>query len=262
MAAQTENTQPETVLVTGVTRGIGAQILAQLLARDNTRVIAGVRSLDSAPSKKLIEKSASNKNLIVVKLDSESDTDAQDAAARIQSEHGIDRVDVVILNAGIATDFSPVLEVKAADVRQTMNVNLVSAILLFQAFEPLLARSANARVIFVSTAIASLALQRSLPYKGTSYGSSKAALNFLASRVAIEHPNITAVAVHPGLVQTDMAAVAMDAIGGDIEKAVEGGDAITPEASARAILKLADEATNETHSGKFFHAPAGTELPW
>jgi norsolorinic acid ketoreductase len=252
----------QTVLVTGVTRGIGAQLLAQLLARKDTRVIAGVRNLDATAAKKLVEQSKSNENLIVVKIDSENDGDAQQAARTVQEQYGVDHVDLIIANAGTATDFLPVLQVKADDLRSSVNINVASPVLLFQAFEPLLSKSANPRILFVSTAIASLALQRQMSYTATTYGSSKAALNFVTVRIAIEHPNITALSLHPGLVHTDMATAAQASVGGDIVKAVEDGSAITPEQSAAAILKLADEAKNETHSGKFFHAPAGTELPW
>lgn len=252
----------QTVLLTGATRGIGAELLAQLLARKDTRVIAGVRSLKAAAGEKLIAQSRSNKNLIVVQLDSESETDAQKAARTVQEDHAIDHVDLVIANAGILGDTAALIDVKAADFLHSVNVNAVSPLLLFQAFEPLLSKSSNPRILFVSTAVASLGLQRQLPYKATTYGSSKAALNYVALRAALEHPNITSVALHPGLVQTDMADTASKALGTDIAKAVESGDAILPVDSAKAILKLADEAVNETHSGKFFHAPAGTELPW
>jgi norsolorinic acid ketoreductase len=250
------------VLVTGVTRGIGAELLAQLLARKDTLVIAGVRSLKAAASEKLIAQSKSNKNLIVVQLDSESDTDAQAAARTVKEEHGIDHLDLIIANAGVLQDTSLLVDVKADDFRTSMNINVVSPILLFQAFEPLLSKGTNPRVLFVSTAVASLGLQRQLPYKATTYGSSKAALNYVALRVALEHPNITAITLHPGLVATDMATTATTSLGVDLDKAVEKGEAIRPADSAKAILKLADEAVNETHSGKFFNAPTGDELPW
>ena len=91
----------QTVLVTGVTRGIGAEMLAQLRARKDTRIIAGVRNLEAPAAKNLIAQA--DKNLIVVKLDSESDTDAKDAAKKVQEEYGVDHVDLVIAIAGILT---------------------------------------------------------------------------------------------------------------------------------------------------------------
>ncbi|KAF3021950.1 hypothetical protein E8E14_009461 [Neopestalotiopsis sp. 37M] len=254
----------EIVLVTGVTRGIGAQILAQLLARPNTKVIAGVRDLDAAAAKKLIEQSQSthSHNLIVVKIDSESETDAADAAQSLQQQHGLDHVDVVIANAGIAADWLPVKEVRSEDVMRSARVNIAAPILLFQAFYPLLTKSANPRILFVSTGAASFGLAHLIGFNNTTYGSSKAALNYVVVRIAKEHPEITALTLHPGTVDTDMAAAAHEAIGADLAERVAKGEAISPETSAQGIVKLADDARRESHSGKFFDAVSGSELPW
>lgn len=248
----------ETVLVTGVTRGIGAQLLSQLLARGNTRIIAGVRDLNADSAKSLLNQSQTNKNLIVVKIDSESQTDPRDAANILRGQHGIDHIDLIIANAGISTDWSSVLEVKPENLLHSVNVNVVAPLLLFQAFEPFLIKSNNPRILFVSTAIASLGMATQIPWNSTTYGGSKVALNFLARRISIEHPHITSTTLHPGLVKTDMSS----SLESDVSKALAEGRAILPDASARAILKLADEAKINTHSGRFFDAPSGQELPW
>ncbi|KAK9422375.1 putative NAD(P)-binding protein [Seiridium unicorne] len=248
----------EIVLVTGVTRGIGAQLLDQLLARQNTKVIAAVRDLNAAATKRIVKQSQTNQNLIVVKIDSEVQTDPQNAARVVRDQHGIDHIDVIIANAGVAADWAPVLQIKPEDIQRSMNINVLASILLFQAFEPLLSKSANPRMLFVSTAGGSLSLAPQMPFHCATYGSSKAALNFIAVRIAIEHPAITSLTLHPGMVETDMATNAHAANKLDF---AESG-AISPEQSARAILKLADDAKVETHSGKFFDAQSGSELPW
>jgi norsolorinic acid ketoreductase len=254
--------QQQIVLVTGVTRGIGAALLAQLLARKDTRVIAGVRSLKSAASEKLIAQSESDSNLIVVQLDSESDTDASEAARTVQEKHNIDHLDLIIANAGIAGGGDALIDVKANQFRNILNVNVVSPLLLFQAFQPLLSKGYNPRILFVSSSVGSISRQRQIPFRTTTYGCSKVALNFVAVRVATEYPNITSVTICPGQVKTDMATAVTKAHGIDIDAVVQSGGAWLPVDSAKAILKLADEAVNETHSGKFFDTFTGTELPW
>lgn len=93
-------------------------------------------------------------------------------------------------------------------------------------------------------------------------GSSKAALNYVVVRIAKEHPDITALSLHPGTVHTDMAVAAHESVGVSIEERVAKGEAITADTSAAGIIKLADDARRETHSGKFFDAVSATELPW
>lgn len=268
----------ETVLITGATRGIGAQLLSQLRERRDTRVIAAVRDLNSASSQKLIEQAAATRSpqgqqqLIVVKIDSESDTDALEAARVLQSEHGVAAIDLVIANAGVTGELESAADVSVDDFRRTFNINTAAPLLLFQALRPLLLpegdkkeeedSSRHPRLLLVSTLAGSLGLARHVPYRSTTYGASKAALNFVALRIAIEHPDLTVVPLHPGLVHTDMATAAEASVGRDINETVSSGTAITAEESAQKILKLADEARPETHSGKFFNVQSWEEIPW
>lgn len=247
-----------TYLVTGATRGIGKELVRQLsLNRDNV-VIAGVRDPSALAAKKVANLSS---KIILVKLDANVDDDPKNAVKKLQTQ-GIDHVDVVVANAGIATDWNNVVDVNLDEFRDTLNVNVLGPLNLFQAFLPLLEKSTNPKFIVVSTAIASMGYQRNLPYKATTYGASKAAINFVSLRIAIEHPNLVSVTLHPGLVQTDMAGSAQTSIGQTIEAALAEGSAITTEQSAKGIIKLAQEATVDSHSGKFFNATDGSELPW
>lgn len=240
--------------MTGATRGIGAEIVKQLTANSSNTVIATVRDIKNDAAQKLI---SSAKNLIVVQIDGERDEDPATAAKKVSAE-GIKAIDVVIANAGVATDFEKAVNVKTKDFRKSFSVNVVAPLLLFQAFRPLLENSSNPRFIGVSSGIASLAWQKNMPFTSTTYGGSKAALNFVIVRLAIEQPKIISFILHPGLVVTEMSTVAHASLGKNVR---ESGDAITPEASAKIIIGLADGATAEA-SGKFFNAPNGEEIPW
>ena len=60
----------------------------------------------------------------------------------------------------------------------------------------------DARIINISSSLGSVTTNNTL--KCTSYKCSKAALNMATKCFAIEFPNLTFVAMHPGWVQTDM----------------------------------------------------------
>lgn len=248
----------QTYLVTGATRGIGAELVNQLVSNPNNKVVAAVRNIKAPLSQKLLN--AKHSNLIVVQIDSESDDDSARAAEELKNQ-GITTIDIIIANAGISSGFQPATEVRVEDLRKTFAVNVGAPLLLFQAFLPFLEKSSNPRFIVVSTLIASMTLQRHIPYLSTTYGTSKAAVNFLTLRLAIEHPTISSFVLHPGLVDTDMATEAQISLGTTMKDSLAEGVAITPQASGQAIIELATEATLE-YSGKFYDAPKKEEVAW
>jgi norsolorinic acid ketoreductase len=252
------DTSKQTYLVTGATRGIGAELVHQLVSNPSNRVVAAVRNTKAPLSQKLIN--AKHPNLTVVQIDSEVDDDPANAAKELKSL-GITTIDVVIANAGISSGFQPAINASVGDLRKTFAVNVGGPLLLFQAFLPFLEKSSNPRFIVVSTLIASKTLARHIPYLSTVYGTSKAAVNFLTLRLAIEHPTISSFVLHPGLVDTEMAAGAQESLGSTMEDALKEGMAITTQASAQSIVELAEEATLD-HSGKFFNAPKKEEVAW
>ena len=58
-----------------------------------------------------------------------------------------------------------------------------------------------------------------------------------------------------GWVQTEMGNAAATAVG-------KKEAPVTLEQSVAGLLKLVDESTRATHSGKFWNAVDGTEVPW
>lgn len=90
------------------------------------------------------------------------------------------------------------------------------------------------------------------------YGSSKAALNHLAMTLAVEEPDITTIAIRPGVVDSEMQreirethAVNMDEK--DRQKFINShkeGKLLRPEQPGHVIAKLAVDAEGEL-SGKF-----------
>lgn len=250
----------QTYLITGGNRGIGKGFVSQLLQRPNTTVIATVR--DTAKSAPLLESlpKAEGSRLIVVKLDSQVEDDAKTAVSQLRSEHGIESLDVVIANAGIAHSNASVAETSSAALRDHFDTNAIGPVLLFQAFKPLLQASKSQKPVFlaISTAIGSVGLQDALPgppAKFSPYGASKAALNWLVKRMHIEEPWLTTYVTHPGLVLTDMSAEFIDTVADPVALG-----AITVDVSVSGILNTLDSATREI--GGTFQNYDGTTLPW
>ena len=74
------------------------------------------------------------------------------------------------------------------------------------------------------------------------YMMSKAAVNSLVSKVHVEYEAITAIAIHPGIVDTELLAP---------YKSQAPEPPITVEESVAGFLKVIDEATKENTSGKY-----------
>ena len=69
-------------------------------------MIAGIRVASNAASTALQTlPHGQNSNLVLVKTDSASETDAKGAINTLKVEHGIDHLDIMIANAGISNYF-------------------------------------------------------------------------------------------------------------------------------------------------------------
>jgi len=243
------------VLVTGANRGIGKGLLAAYLSRPDTVAIAGVRNPTDANSKSLSSLPVGKgSKLIIVKIESDSETDAQVAADALKSKHSITHLDVVIANAGISKFYGPATKTPLTEVWDHFRINTVGPLVLFQAMWPLLKEAKQPKFIVISTAVASMAILEHIPLEATAYGSSKAAVNYITLKIHHENPSLIAFPLNPGWVQTDM---------GNMGAAAAG----IPEApvklheSVEGILDKIDNATRETHSGKFISFD-GETLGW
>lgn len=185
--------------------GIGKGLLTSYLSRPNHVVIAGVRDPTAASSKSLAElPHGENSKVIVVKIDSNSETDAKDAVASLKSAHNITKLDIVIANAGMGDVWGPAVAASASSMLEHYKVNVVGPLILFQAIIELLEASPNPKFIVLSSILASISFLENIPIGTTVYGSSKAALNFVTRRIYYEHPKIVALPIHPGWLQTEV----------------------------------------------------------
>ncbi len=177
--------------------GIGQALLATYLARPRTTVIAGVRDPDHATSKELLSlPKGSFSRLIVVKIDSASETDATAAVKQLQSTHKITSLELVIANAGIAQRHPTVADAKPAEFLEHVAVNVSGPVLLFQAVLPLLRK--GSKFVTMSSSAGSIGGIELRNVPNAPYGASKAALNYITRKAHFEHEDLIIFPIDPG----------------------------------------------------------------
>jgi len=192
-------------LVSGANRGIGLAI-AGGLARRGVEVLLGCRDLGrgelaSAPLR------AAGGRVQPVQLDLTDEGSVDILAERIERDYG--RLDILINNAGIVLDGNPELSV-VERMRRTLAVNVLGTLRLTEAMIPLLLGSSCARIVNVSSELASFGLRSEpdWPYAGIdlpTYQASKAAVNSLTLSYAgqLQDRGIKVNAVCPGYTATE-----------------------------------------------------------
>ncbi|KAK8102249.1 NAD(P)-binding protein [Apiospora sp. TS-2023a] len=240
------------VVISGVGRGLGNALAHVYLARPNCTVVGSVRD-EAAPGIASLKSAATDHNstLLIVKIESASETDAQNAVDLMRAS-GIDHIDVLIANAGVSPPLVRLETESLAAIESAFRVNALGPLALYQACQPLLMASASPRFVTIGSTAASIgAMGSSRSWIAPAYCISKSALNWIT--VSAHHGNerLISVAVNPGLVDSDMGnKTAREHLG--LERApVRMAD------SAEKILKLIDQATRDKTSGKFIHAIHG-----
>jgi short-subunit dehydrogenase len=220
-------------LVTGASRGIGAAT-AQALAGAGAHVVLVARDAKALEGvEETIHRAGGHATIAPLDM-AEPDAIARLATAIAGRWRALD----VLVNA--AAHFPPLMGVADADgktMAQTMTVNTLAAHSLIHAFHPLLKRSENARVIQLTTTVASAPRA----WWGA-YGASKAAADTLFTAYAEEQRSTTAIRVamvNPGATRTKMRA-----------EAYPGEDPATvkePAAVAQRLLALLAEDWASPH---------------
>ena len=214
------------VLITGASRGIGAELARQYAAAGDD-VIACVRDPDAAPGIDEIRDSVSVQTM---------DTGSPDSIAAAAGAIGNGAIDVVINNAGAVGGMrQSVDDLDVEEWHRSLDVNTIGPLLIARAFKANLAASGNGKLMNVTSQLAASTWPMGGMYI---YSSTKAGLCKVAQALAIDWRDepITVALMHPGWVKTDM-----------------GGPnaAITPEESASGIRDVIAGLTR-ADSGKFY----------
>ncbi|PWG81568.1 SDR family oxidoreductase [Pararcticibacter amylolyticus] len=198
----------KTALVTGANKGIGFET-AKILAQNGLFVYLGSRSLDNGRSavEKLKAEGLSNIEAIALDVTNQESVDS----ARKTIGEKISVLDVLVNNAGISGELEQsALTSTAEEYLKVYDTNVFGVVRITGAFIDLLRKSAEPRIVNVSTAMASLNMAADIygdnyPKRYVVYQSSKSALNMYTVNLAYELRNtpFKVNAVCPGYTQTD-----------------------------------------------------------
>jgi NAD(P)-dependent dehydrogenase (short-subunit alcohol dehydrogenase family) len=186
----------QTIIVTGASRGLGAAV-ARIAAQMEANVVLTARS---KPDLKAVARQieGSGGQALPVAGDISQLEDCRRVVAEAVQAFG--RVDALVNNAGVVTPIAAIATVEPDSWRENLAVNVVGPFMLAQAALPGL-REIKGRIVNVSTGAGVV------PVRGWSaYSVAKAALNQLTRALAKEEPEVTTIAVRPGVVDTDMQA--------------------------------------------------------
>lgn len=198
---QTQDSTQKVAIVTGASSGIGAATAAAL-AQDGWQVIVAARRKDK------IEKVAADIGGTAVELDVSSDESVADLAAQV------DRVDLLVNNAGGARGLDPVAEADLEDWQWMFDVNVLGTVRVTKALLDKLIASEGHIINTVSMAAFT-------PYAGgAGYNVAKFGEGALTRVLRLEHVGdpIRVTQIDPGRVETDFSLNRFD---GDADKAAK-----------------------------------------
>jgi NAD(P)-dependent dehydrogenase (short-subunit alcohol dehydrogenase family) len=244
----------KSVLITGANKGIGLETAKQL-SKGGMFIYLGSRDLNKG--EEIVEQLNAEgfQNIKAIEIDVTDPNTILSAKNIIEKEQG--HLDVLINNAGISGVVPQnAIETSVENYKDVFDVNLYGVVRVTQAFIELLKKSAEPRIVNVSTSVGSLTLQSSPSWpaydyaKFAIYASSKSAMNMYTVHLAYElrDTNFKVNAVCPGYTKTDFT----NHVGGEVEDA------------AKRIIKYA-LVDQDGPTGKFFSEesnPETGEIPW
>ena len=187
-------------LVTGASRGIGAAIATALAAEGAHVVLTG----RDASALERVEEAihAAGGAATIAPLD----LTETDAIARLALAVGKrwTSLDMLVINAAILPQLSSVADIDQAAFGKALSTNVLATQAIISAFDPMLRRSSDARVIGLTSGVA----RNPRAYWGA-YAASKAAFEVLLDCYARETGNISKIRValvNPGATRTAMRA--------------------------------------------------------
>jgi NADP-dependent 3-hydroxy acid dehydrogenase YdfG len=174
-------------VVTGASSGIGAATAARLAA-EGFDVVLAARRLDRLTS---LADSIGGRALPL---------DVTDPASVEAFAGALDRVDVLVNNAGGAFDANPVADADLDSWARTYEVNVLGTVRLTKALLPALRASGAGDVVFVSSTAGFISYEG-----GASYTAAKHGVHTLAEtlRLELNGEPVRVVEIAPGMVRTE-----------------------------------------------------------
>lgn len=224
----------QTAVVTGAGRGIGRAI-ALKFAAEGADVACVSRTAENS-EKVAAEVRALGRRAWPLAVDVADAAAVTAAAEKILAEAG--RVDILVNNAGITRD-GLLMRMSEADWDAVLDTNLKGAFLFTKAFTRTFLKQRSGRILNVASVIGLIGNAGQ-----ANYAASKAALIGFTKSVARELASrgITANALAPGFVETDMTAALNEQLRAELLKTIPLASFGQPEDIAQAALFLASPA--------------------
>ena len=227
-------TQKRVAVVTGGSRGIGRAVCVALAEQGCQIVVNCQHGIEAA------EETAA--------LCREKGVDAITVQADVSTQEGCDalfkavaeafgRVDILVNNAGVTRD-NLIMRLSEEDYDKVLNTNLKGAFLCCKAAIRLMMRQRYGRIVNLSSVVG---LRGNAGQ--TAYAASKAGVVGLTKSLAKELASrgVTANAVAPGYIETDMTAALPEASRAAMVQGIPAARPGKPEEVARAVAFLASE---------------------
>jgi short-subunit dehydrogenase len=226
------------VVITGASKGIGAE-LARRLAAKGSKLVLAARS-----EKELEEVAAACKKLgasvVTVKADVTTERDCQAIVAGAMVAYG--RLDALVNNAG-ATMWARFEDIEDMEIlKRIMDVNYMGAVYCTKHALPLLKQSKGLIV-----GISSLAGRTGVPTR-TGYSAAKHAMTgfFDSLRIELEDAGVAVTMIYPGFVATGIRENATGPDGNPIMVSpVKEGEVMSVEDCARRIVTAMERRERE-----------------
>lgn len=221
------------VLITGGNAGLGLEIVKSLLSSGDKayHILLGGRSLDKAimAAEQLKKNHPKSKSTVeTVQVDISADESIQACFESVSSKY--DKIDILINNAGVSLDM-PAQEGKMTKREawtEMWNTNVYGTEVMTSTFAPLLLKSEDARLLFITSGTSSIEeASKGLPpsaakppagwpkphaWSFSGYRASKAALNMLAVDFCriFKEDGVKVYIISPGFLATNLGGLTPD----------------------------------------------------
>ncbi|PYI11745.1 NAD(P)-binding protein [Aspergillus sclerotiicarbonarius CBS 121057] len=247
---------PQTIiLISGANRGLGfLAAKSLLLSETNLHIIIGSRNLSdgNAAAASLLAIPNIHGTVSAIQLNVTDDKSVDAAKATIESTYG--RLDILVNNAAIyLLNREPAREA----LRDSLETNVTGVVSLTEALLPLLKKSQNPRIVFVSSSMGSLLhnLNPDSPHAGThatEYRVTKVAVNMLLVQYHMKLEGFKVLGADPGFCATSLP--------GDFDMdELRKMGAAEPETGAEIIASVV-RGGKDDQPGRV-HGPQGV-VPW
>ena len=218
-------------------RGIGRAICTALAEKGCCVVVNCRHGVQAAEETAALcrEKGA---QALVVQADVSAPEGCEALFSQVQKAFG--RVDILVNNAGVTRD-NLIMRLTEEDYDKVLNTNLKGAFLCCKAASRLMMRQRYGRIVNLSSVVG---LRGNAGQ--TAYAASKAGVIGLTKSLAKELASrgVTANAVAPGYIATDMTAALPEAARADMVQQIPAARPGQPQEVARAVAFLADEQSS------------------